>query len=266
MTSAQQQDLVLIDVSANSVAVLTLNRPAALNALTTELVVAISDALGQLAGRADTRVVVLTGSGDRAFCAGADLKQRDGMSDEEWAAQHALFEATFDRLRSFEKPVVAVVNGVAAGGGLELAMSCDFIVASETARFGQPEASRGIMPGLGGSQLLPRLVPHGLAAELLLTGRLIDAGEAQRAGLVTHVYPPDELLPSAISLAEAIAANSPMAVGQIRRALRAGRGKPLDEALQIELDCYRETVTHPDRREGVRAFNEGRTPKFADPE
>ena len=245
---------------------MTLNRPSALNALSTELVVAVDDALESLAQRTEIRVALLTGSGNRAFCAGADLKQRDGMSDEEWAVQHASFEAMVDRLRSFDKPVIAVVNGVAAGGGLELAMSCDFMVASETARLGQPEAARGIMPGLGGTQLLPRLVPHGLATELLLTGRLIDADEAQRAGLVTHVYPADELLPSAISLAESIAANSPMAVRQIRRALRAGRGKPLGEALQIELDCYRDAVTHPDRREGVSAFNEGRAPRFADPE
>jgi enoyl-CoA hydratase len=208
---------------------------------------------------------VLTG-GSRAFCAGADLKQRQGMSDDEWADQHAQFEAMFERLRSFAKPVIAAVNGVAAGGGLELAMSCDFIVASSNARFGQPEASRGIMPGCGGTQLLSRLIPHGLATELLLTARLIDATEAERAGLVTHVFAADELLPSAIALAESIAANSPMAVGQIRRALRAGRGKPLDEALQVELDCYRETVTHPDRREGVSAFNEGRAPRFADPD
>src|SRR5215831_14625737 len=197
---AESADLVLIDLPASSVAVVTLNRPSALNTLSTELVVAVDDALESLAQRTEIRVALLTGSGNRAFCAGADLKQRDGMSDEEWAVQHASFEAMVDRLRSFDKPVIAVVNGVAAGGGLELAMSCDFIVASETARLGQPEASRGIMPGLGGTQLLPRLVPHGLAAELLLTGRLIDAGEAQRAGLVTHVYPADELLPSAISL------------------------------------------------------------------
>jgi enoyl-CoA hydratase/carnithine racemase len=266
VTSAEQHDLVRIDVPASAVAVLTLNRPEALNALTTELVLAISDGLGQLAGRADIRVVVLTGSGDRAFCAGADLKQRQGMSDQDWADQHAQFEAMFERLRSFEKPVIAAVNGVAAGGGLELAMSCDFIVASGGARFGQPEASRGIMPGCGGTQLLPRLVAHGLATELLLTGRLIGADEAQRAGLVTHVFAAAELLPSTISLGESIAANSPMAVGRIRHALRAGRGKPLDEALQIELACYRETVTHPDRREGVNAFNEGRAPRFADPD
>ena len=266
MTSDERQNLTLVDIPVSAVAVLTLNRPAALNALTTELVLAISDALEQLARRGDIRVVVVTGSGDRAFCAGADLKQRQGMSDDEWADQHAQFETTFERLRAFEKPVIAAVNGVAAGGGLELAMSCDVIVASETARFGQPEVSRGIMPGLGGSQLLPRLVAHGLATELLLTGRLIDADEARRAGLVTHVYAADGLLASTISLAESIAVNSPMAVRQIRRALRAGWGKPLDEALQVELDCYRETVTHPDRREGVSAFNEGRAPRFADPE
>jgi len=258
--------MLRVDVPAKAVAVLTLDRPAVLNALSTELSEAILEALSGLSHRRDIRVVVLTGSGDRAFCAGADLKERDGMSEEAWASQHVLFERMCAELRNCARPVIAAVNGVAAGGGLELALSCDFIIASASARFGQPEASRGIMPGCGGTQLLPRVVPHGLATELLLTGRLIDAAEALRAGLVTRVVPPDELLPSAIALAESIAANSPHAVEQIRRALRLGRGRPLEEALERELDCYRETVTHPDRGEGVRAFNEHRPPTFADPD
>ncbi len=258
--------MLRVDDSGKPVAVLTLDRPAVLNALSTDLCEAISEALSSLSSRSDIRVIVLTGSGDRAFCAGADLKERDGMSDEAWASQHVLFETMCAELRNCARPVIAAVNGVAAGGGLELALSCDFIVASANARFGQPEASRGIMPGCGGTQLLPRLIPHGLATELLLTGRLIDAGEALRAGLVTRVISPAELLPSAIALAESIAASSPRAVEQIRRALRLGRGRPLEEALERELDCYRETVTHADRREGVRAFNERRPPTFADPD
>ena len=258
-------DLVVVDVPAETVATLTLNRPAALNALDTPLALALSDALREVASRGEIRVVVLTGSGDRAFCAGADLKERDGMTDAQWAAQHAVFESLHAALRAFAKPVIAAVNGVAVGGGLELAMSCDFIVASEAARFGQPEASRGIMPGCGGTQLLSRLVPRGVATELLLTGRLIDADEALRIGLVTRVLPPGELLPAAVAIAAAIAANSPMGVRQIRRALRLGQDRPLEEALEVELACYRETVTHPDRVEGVRAFVERRTPEFSDP-
>ena len=169
--------MLRVDDSGKPVAVLTLDRPAVLNALSTDLCEAISEALSGLSSRSDIRVIVLTGSGDRAFCAGADLKERDGMSDEAWASQHVLFETMCAELRNCARPVIAAVNGVAAGGGLELALSCDFIVASANARFGQPEASRGIMPGCGGTQLLPRLIPHGLATELLLTGRLIDAGK-----------------------------------------------------------------------------------------
>jgi enoyl-CoA hydratase/carnithine racemase len=258
--------IVLVDVPATGVAVLTLNRPEVRNALSTGLALALSEALRELSRRRDIRVVVLTGSGDRAFCAGADLKERDGMTDEAWASQHAVFEELCADLRELPRPVIAAVNGVAAGGGLEVAMSCDVVVASSAARFGQPEALRGIMPGCGGTQLLPRLVPRGLANELLLTGRLIGADEALRAGLVTHVYPPGELLPSAVALAGSVAASSPQAVAQIRRALRAGRDRPLAEALERELECYRETVRHADRVEGIRAFNERRPPAFADPD
>ena len=261
----QSSDLVLVDVPVDAVARLTLNRPRALNALDTALALALSDALQDVASRADVRVVLLTGNGDRAFCAGADLKQRGGMNDEEWAAQHAVFERLHAALRAFDKPVIAAVNGAAVGGGLELAMSCDFIVAADTARFGQPEALRGIMPGCGGTQLLPRLVPRGVATELLLTGRLIDADEALRIGLVAHVLPAAELMPSTLAIAGAIAANSPNGVKQIRRALRYGQDRPLDAALEAELECYRKTVAHPDRVEGVRAFVEGRPPVFADP-
>jgi len=258
--------LVLVDVPASAVGVLTLNRPEVRNALSTELALALTTSLRELSARRDIRAIVLTGSGDRAFCAGADLKERDGMTDEAWASQHVVFEETCAALRDCGRPVVAAVNGVAAGGGLELALSCDFVVASSNARFGQPEASRGIMPGLGGTQLLARLIPPGLAAELLLSGRLIDADEALRAGLVTHAFAPDELLSSAIALAGSIAASSPQAVEQIRRALRLGRDRPLAEALELELECYRETVTHPDRVEGIHAFNEHRAPTFVDPD
>ena len=252
----------------DGVATITLNRPDAFNALSLGLGRDLFHAALEVDENPAVRCVVVTGAG-RAFCAGGDVKDfldnvdRIGVLVKELTTY---LHGTVSRFCRSEKPIIMAVNGVAAGGGLELAMSCDFIVASSNARFGQPEASRGIMPGCGGTQLLSRLVPYGLATELLLTGRLIDATEAERAGLVTHVFAADELLPSAIALAESIAANSPMGVGQIRRALRAGRGKPLDEALQVELDCYRETVTHPDRREGVSAFNEGRAPRFADPD
>lgn len=246
------------------VAVLTLNRPHVLNAVSTEMGIRLSQVLDELSEDSRVRVVVLTGAGERAFCAGGDLKQRQGMTTVEWAHQHRIFDAAYQRLRSFRKPIFAAVNGIAAGGGCEMAMSTDFIVCSQNARFGQPEVTRGIMPGAGGTQFLPRYLPRGRALELLLTGELIDADEAYRWGLVNRVLPLPELMPAALELAERIAANSPAAVQQAKRSARMGLEQPIEQAIEIELECYRRMVDHPDRKEGVAAFNERRQPHFED--
>jgi enoyl-CoA hydratase len=246
------------------VALVTLNRPQVLNAVSTHLATRMIEVLTEVAGDPRVRVLILTGAGDRAFSAGADLKERMGMSPEQWTRQHRLFERMHGLVRAMRKPIFAAVNGVAAGGGCELAMSTDFIIASETARFGQPEVRRGIMPGAGGTQFLPRLVPRGVALQMLMTGELITAAEAHRWGLVNRVCPPGDLLRVAREVAQAIAANSPTAVQQAKRSARLGLDQPVEQAIEIELECYQRMVTHPDRVEGVAAFNEKRAPNFQD--
>lgn len=257
-------DPVLLELrQGGRIALVTLNRPEVLNAFNTETSVRLATILTELADRAEVRVVVLTGAG-RAFSAGGDLKERHGMTPRQWVHQHRIFEATHHRLRNFRKPIFAAVNGVAVGGGCELAMSTDFIIASTSARFGQPEVSRGIIPGVGGTQLLPRFMPRGVALELLMTGRMFSAEEALGWGLVNRVVEPGELLAVAEEIASRIAANSPGAVQQAKHAVRVGLDSPLEQAIEIELECYQKMVNHPDRFEGVTAFNEKRPPEFED--
>ncbi len=257
------EDPVLLE-QRGAVALVTLNRPHVLNAMNTAMSERLGEVMDELAERATVRVVVLTGAGDRAFSAGGDLKERQGMTPEQWTRQHRIFERTHHRIRNLRKPIFAAVNGVAVGGGCEMAMSTDFIVASENARFGQPEVTRGIMPGAGGTQLLPRYLPRGLAFQLLMTGELLPAADAHRWGLVNRVCPAGELLAEAMRLAEVIAANSPAAVQQAKRSARMGLELPLEAGIETEIECYQRMVDHPDRYEGVDAFNERRPPVFQD--
>lgn len=259
------EPVVLVEhLSGGRVALVTLNRPSVLNAMNTEMGLRLGEIMEELDEQPQVRAVVLTGSGQRAFCAGADLKERLGMTPQQWTQQHRIFERAHRTIRTLRKPIFAAVNGVAVGGGCEMALSTDFVIASELAQFGQPEVSRGIMPGAGGTQLLPRRLPRGLALQLLMTGELINAPEAHRWGLVNRIHPPDRLLPEALRLAEAIADNSPTAVQQAKRSARLGLDLPLEQAVEIEIDCYQSLVDHPDRYEGVAAFNEGRKPSFQD--
>ena len=258
-----EEVLVALEGSG-SIAVVTLSRPQVLNALNTAMAGRLGEVLDDLSARPGVRVLVLTGAGDRAFCAGADLKERLGMTPGQWTLQHRLFERTFWKLRNLRKPVFAAVHGHAMGGGAELAMSTDFIICSQTARFGLPEVSRGIQPGSGGTQLLPRRVPQGMALQLLMTGETIDAAEAYRIGLVNKVLPGPGLRPAALELASRIARNSPGAVQQAKHAALLGAGHSLEHGIEIELACYQRMVDHPDRHEGVSAFNEKRTPTFLD--
>jgi enoyl-CoA hydratase/carnithine racemase len=247
------------------IAVVTLNRPEARNAMNTELAKALVGVFGQVGSDRQVRAVVLTGSGDRAFCAGADLKERRGMTGVEWRAQHEVFEAAFKGIRACGKPVVCAANGVAAGGGLEIALAADFIVASPNARFGFPETRVGLIPGGGGPKLLPLFVPLGLARQMLLTGELIDAERALAAGLVNAVHPLESLVDAAIEIARAIAAGSPAAVRGARLALEEGLALGTEAGIENALRHYDPLVDHPDRYEGVEAFNERRPPQFQDP-
>jgi len=247
-----------------AVALLTLNRPHVLNAMNTAMGVRLGELMDEVAEDAAIRVVMLTGTGERAFCAGGDLKERQGMTPEQWTRQHRIFERVHHQIRNLRKPIFTAVNGVAVGGGCEMAMSTDFLLAAEHARFGQPEVTRGIMPGAGGTQLLPRFLPRGLAFQLLMTGELISAADAHRWGLVNRVCAAGELMDEAMRLAERIAANSPAAVQQAKRSARMGLELPLEAGIEAEIECYQRMVDHPDRYEGIDAFNDRRAPVFLD--
>ncbi|MFO7264219.1 MAG: enoyl-CoA hydratase-related protein [Bacillota bacterium] len=246
------------------IAVLTMNRPAALNALNTEMAQALYEAMERLSEEKAVRVIILTGAGEKAFCTGGDFKERNNMTEEEWHRQHRLFQKVARAFRRCPKPVIAAVNGYALGGGCELALSCDFVYASHNAAFGLPEVSRGIIPGIGGTQLISRFLPRGMALEMLLTGRHLPAEEARQWGMVNRVVPLAELLPAVLATAKQIAANSPHAVRMAKRAFVLGVDHPLEEGIEIALESYHRAISHPDRIEGTRAFVEKRPPRYMD--
>ena len=242
----------------------TLHRPETRNALNTQMGIELRAIFGPLAFHPqDVRCVLITGAGDKAFCAGGDLKERNGMSDEQWRMQHAIFEEAYYAIMNCTVPVIAAVNGSAFGGGCELALACDFIYASNTARFALPETTLGILPGCGGTQNLPRAVGERRAKELILTGRPFSAQEAFEWGMVNRVCEPDALLPAALETAHAMCASAPVSLRQAKTAIRRGLDVDLRTGLAIEVEAYNRTVVTEDRLEGVRAFGEKRKPKFS---
>jgi enoyl-CoA hydratase/carnithine racemase len=245
-----------------AVAEVVLSRPEAMNALNTELLGQLRDTLTRIAATGGVRAVVLSAAGDRAFCAGADLKERAAMSDAQILAQRPVFRAAFGALLGLPQPVIAAVHGFALGGGCELALSCDLIVADETAVFGLPEVTVGLVPGCGGTQLPARRLGQGRAADLVLTGRKVDAAEAARIGLADRVVPPGGAAACALDLAAQIAANSPVAVRAAKQALRLGSGLPLAAALEVEDAAWRTAALSDDRREGIAAFAARRPPAW----
>jgi len=245
------------------VMVITLNRPDRLNAMNTAMMLELREIFTDLYVHPDkARVVIVTGAGERGFCAGADLKERDGMSDEAWRSQHAVVEQIARAMWLAPMPLIAAVNGVAMGGGAEIALCCDFIYAAESARFAFPEVTRGIMPGMAGPQNLPRAVGVRRAKEIVLTGRPFGAGEAAEWGMVNRVLPLIELMPTALDAARAIAANAPVGVRSAKAALDKAVELPRMPGYDFEIMAYGATVSTEDRLEGVRAFNEKRTPVF----
>jgi enoyl-CoA hydratase len=240
-----------------------LNRPEVLNALNTKMGLELGDLWTRLTADAGAiRCVVLTGAGERAFCAGADLKERDGMSVEVWRAQHEGFERTFIALVECPVPVIAALNGHAFGGGLELALCCDFIFAARGARLALPEASRGLMPGGMGTQNLPRAVGERRAKELILTGRPVSTDEGVAWGLVNRVCEPAKLIEEALAAAQAIADNAPLSVRQAKRSIHYGLDMDLLTGYHFEIEAYNRLIDTEDRREGVRAFVEKRKADF----
>jgi enoyl-CoA hydratase/carnithine racemase len=206
--------------------------------------------------------VVLTGQGDRAFCAGADLKERAKMTPEEVHGFHAAVREGFSGIEQAPQPFVAAINGAALGGGLELALACDLRVLADGAEVGLPEVGLGIIPGAGGTVRLPRLVGVGRAKDLILTGRRVGAAEALALGLVSRVSPPGRLRDEALALAEQIARNAPISLRQAKRAVDGGFDLPLNEALAFENRLYQDCLTSKDRVEALRAFAEKRPPVF----
>jgi enoyl-CoA hydratase len=241
---------------------LTVNRPKALNALNPETIEELGQAVREVAADPQARVLLVTGGGDKAFVAGADISRMVDMSPPE--GQHFSAEAlkVFRSLELLPIPAMALVHGYALGGGCELAMACDFILASESAVFGQPEVNLGINPGFGGTQRLPRRVGTAMALELLLSGRFVKADEARAIGLVNHVHPQAELLPKALELARLIAAKGPLAVRYTKQLVQRGQDMDLDGACTMESDVFGLLCATDDKREGMQAFLEKRPPHF----
>lgn len=245
--------------AAPLVALIELNRPKELNALNLQLMGELRDALKALDNDPDVRVVVLTGN-ERAFAAGADIKQMAGKGAiDMWQVDQF---STWDGIKKTKKPIIAAVSGFALGGGCELAMLCDMIVASETAQFGQPEIKIGTMPGAGGTQRLTRAVGKAIAMEMVLTGKFINAQEAYRVGLVNRVVPVELYLKEAFKLAQQIAALSPVAVALAKESILQAFNSSLDEGLVVERKNFYLTFASNDQKEGMTAFVEKRNPQF----
>ena len=245
-----------------SVGIATLNRPEALNALNTELLNELADALEAWDAGTEVRCMIVTGS-ERAFAAGADIKEMQPKTYSQMYREN-LFGGQFDRIARVRKPIIAAVAGHALGGGCELALLCDFIIAADTAKFGQPEITLGIMPGLGGSQRLVRAVGKAKAMELCLTGRMMDAAEALSCGLAARVVPADELMAEALKLAEKIAAQPLPAAAMIKDAVNRAFEMPLAEGLAFERRAFHAMFATHDQKEGMAAFAEKRKPQFRD--
>ncbi len=246
-----------------AVAILTLNRPAVLNALNADLLEQLRETLDQLKGDKAVRAVVITGSGERAFAAGADIAELAAL--EGAAAGEAKARAgqhVTELIEALPVPVIAAVNGFALGGGCELAMACDFRLASDNAKFGQPEVNLGLPPGYGGTQRTTRLLGSGMALYLCLTGEMIDAAEALRIGLVQKVVPIGELVPEAKRIANLIATKGPLAVAATKRAIYGGAALSMSDALKLEAHAFGAMFDTSDMREGTSAFLEKRKPQF----
>lgn len=245
-----------------TVAELVLDRPKAMNAVSSDMARSITAACDALTADRDVRVVVLTSSAERAFCVGADLKERNSFSDADLLRQRPVTRAAYTGVLELPMPTIAAVHGFALGGGFELALACDLIVADGTAVVGLPEVSVGVIPGGGGTQLLPRRVGAARAAELIFTARRVRAAEAGELGLVDQVVEAGADRAEALALAARIAVNSPVGLRASKKALRLGHGLDMRAGLEVEDAAWRSVAFSGDRAEGVAAFNEKRSPRW----
>ena len=251
------------ETAAPHVLMVTLNRPEVANALNTQMGRDLLDLwTGLIAEPGDLRCVILTGSGTRAFCAGGDLKERLGITQAQWQAQHEIFERQYWALLDCPLPVLAALNGHAFAGGLEMALACDFVYAVKTARFALTEVTLGIMPGAGGTQLLPRAVGERRAKEIILTGKPFGAEEAHAWGIVNKLCDAEAWMPDVLATAATIAGNAPLSVRQAKKSIGYGMQMDLRTAFRFEIEAYNRLVPTEDRQEGIRAFNEKRKPEF----
>ncbi len=246
----------------NKIATVTINRPDSLNALNGEVLTDMTETFESLKQTGEVGVVILTGAGEKAFIAGADIKEMSRMTPEEAYEYSRKGQRLTELIETFPKPVIAAVNGYALGGGCEFAMACHIRYAGENAVFGQPEVGLGLIAGFGGTQRLPRLIGKGRALELLLSGRNIRAEQACQWGLVNAVCPAEELIPAVEKLASGILRNGPAAVALSVSAVNQGLDSPLEKALEIEADQFREVFRTSDKDEGLQAFVEKRKPVF----
>ncbi|MDN4493141.1 enoyl-CoA hydratase [Ureibacillus aquaedulcis] len=254
-------NFVTVEVQ-DGVAVVMLNRGEAANALSLQMLIEINEVLEEIHYDRSIRAVIVTGTGEKAFCAGADLKERKGMNEEETRKTIALIGKTVNHFEALAQPVIAAINGVAFGGGLELALACDIRMASSTAKLGLTETALGIIPGAGGTQRLPRLIGMGKAKELIYTARRLSAEEAYHYGIIEHIVEPQELLNQAKLLAHEIGKNAPLSLIQAKTAINQGMQTDISTGLQIESLAYSRLLQTEDRLEGLKAFQEKRLPVY----
>jgi enoyl-CoA hydratase len=256
------EDQVVTLVHEGPISTLTIQRPAVLNALNVEVLVGLKRAADEVRERVESRVLIITGAGEKAFVAGADIAAMRTMSSTEAKVFAAKGHAAMDAIAELTVPVIAAVNGFALGGGCELALAADFVYASERARFGLPEVNLGLFPGFGGTQRLPRRVAVGVARELVFTGAIIDAQEALRIGLVNKVFPVEHLLAETRKTAELIASKAPLAVQSAKRVISEGLDNALRDANELERESFQRLFDSQDSREGMSAFLEKRAANF----
>jgi enoyl-CoA hydratase len=254
---------LLTETHGKHILLVTINRPEVANAFNTQMARELIDLFEDLTLHPkQVRAIVLTGAGERAFCAGGDLKERNGMSNDAWKAQHLFYERMVRAIIGCPIPIVGAINGAAFGGGCELVAAMDFTYVSSTAKFAQTEVTLGIIPGAGGTQTLARAVGERRAKEIILSGRVFSAQEAFEWGLANQIFAPKDLLPAALETAKKISANAPIAVRQAKQAIHKGLQMGLMDGLAFEIEAYNRTVPTDDRKEGVAAFNEKRPAHF----
>jgi methylglutaconyl-CoA hydratase len=253
---------VLYSKLDNGVAILTLNRPEAANALSLKMLNELKELQQELKFNRNVRCVIVTGAGEKAFCAGADLKERAQMNETQVRQTVALIRETINEFEQLPQPVICAMNGAAFGGGLELALACDIRIAADTAKMGLTETSLAIIPGAGGTQRLPRLIGKGRAKELIYTAKRISAFEAEKIGLIEYAVPSEQLLDKAVQMANQIVGNAPIAVAQAKIAINRGLEVDLNTGLKLEQMAYEITIPTKDRLEGLQAFKEKRKPVY----